>query len=67
MGGFCAIRMTCGRFHATSEHMVAEHLCAPKSRDAWQPIRTSSNYLELFQGDKNPVLMDEISEEGAWI
>lgn len=38
MGGRCAIRATCARYHAADRREPAERLCAPSQHDAWQPV-----------------------------
>lgn len=62
MGGFCSVRMSCGRFHADGWGMVADHLCTPKTHDAWRPISINASSSQASLDDSN----NELTEEGNW-
>ena len=38
MGGFCAVRTRCARYHALNRSYPSERLCSPNGHDAWQPV-----------------------------
>lgn len=45
MGGFCAVRDTCARFHASNRAYPSERLCSPHRNDVWQAISVRTQIL----------------------
>lgn len=41
MGGFCQVRESCARFHASNRAYPSERLCSPHRSDVWQPIASN--------------------------